>query len=363
MPTNISQSGGTFMAMSITGPPLLIFSLDILWLLTPVLASISRLSWLISTWCLLLARLFYLASYNCNVGMLNVLLNLLDKIRSNICYAFSADWSICARSMPLAQLSTGAPSLIDQPHLIEARVLDKWPWTGCIMLTFQLQWCASANSIQEALCSSYNPNKFIGFLLFDKLWFITLVLWKIVCRQFGESWDVSTKLVPLFTQTTLNGCFKDIVFPTLFGLNNNIFSPAEEAALLPWEEREPNLFWRGSSTGKLFQIQASKRQKYRVCIDIGDVKDLNPHWKLHFEPGFHWSILSRYLIILTSCLELTEVHLLLPWDEGYQVTDIWGCTWNPSQWFDCKIPCIGKEADGCFSAIVETAHHGLHLWE
>lgn len=56
------------------------------------------------------------------------------------------------------------------------------------------------------------------------------------------------KLVALFSQTKVNECHRDIMFPTLYNLASQM-SPEDENQLKPWKQREERLFFRGTSTG------------------------------------------------------------------------------------------------------------------
>jgi hypothetical protein len=52
------------------------------------------------------------------------------------------------------------------------------------------------------------------------------------------------ELVPILSQTSLSGCFADIIFPSIYYSGNSYAMEGRK-----WEDKEPVLFWRGSTTG------------------------------------------------------------------------------------------------------------------
>ena len=69
------------------------------------------------------------------------------------------------------------------------------------------------------------------------------------CRKSGPAFGPHKDLLPLFSMTNINDCFRDIMYPNLFNVDS-LLTPEQEAELIPWEERKQILFWRGTTTGK-----------------------------------------------------------------------------------------------------------------
>ncbi len=64
------------------------------------------------------------------------------------------------------------------------------------------------------------------------------------------------ELLPLFSQSKINECHSDITFPTYYGIDS-LLSEEQQKQLIPWEERQNTLFFRGSTTGKASQVMLS----------------------------------------------------------------------------------------------------------
>lgn len=82
---------------------------------------------------------------------------------------------------------------------------------------------------------------------------VALLTPSILCRDTwhthgffiaGSLHTVEHELLPLFSPCTLDGCFQDIVAPPA---DNLALGPQHVA--LPWEQRRPVLYFRGSNTG------------------------------------------------------------------------------------------------------------------
>ena len=69
------------------------------------------------------------------------------------------------------------------------------------------------------------------------------------CRPTGREYHPTKDLLPLFSQSKINECHADITFPTYYGWDS-LLSQEQQKQLLPWDEREDTLFFRGSTTGK-----------------------------------------------------------------------------------------------------------------
>lgn len=70
-------------------------------------------------------------------------------------------------------------------------------------------------------------------------------------RPQGPSYFPTRELLPLFSQSKINECHADITFPTYYGIDS-LLSEEQQKQLIPWEERQNTLFFRGSTTGKAF---------------------------------------------------------------------------------------------------------------
>ncbi|KAL2918805.1 hypothetical protein HK105_201639 [Polyrhizophydium stewartii] len=62
-----------------------------------------------------------------------------------------------------------------------------------------------------------------------------------------DTWSYTTDLVPVLSHTRITPCFSDIHVPSSY-YYPRAAAPAEDA-LVPWDKRKPQVFWRGSSTG------------------------------------------------------------------------------------------------------------------
>jgi hypothetical protein len=89
------------------------------------------------------------------------------------------------------------------------------------------------------------------------------------------------RLLPVFSQSKIDGCFADITVPSWM---NAGVQPASQDDLPPWEDRMPSLFFRGTSTGGRVEPdtphQLMHRQRLmqyarnRTDMDIGFVEYL-----------------------------------------------------------------------------------------
>jgi len=64
----------------------------------------------------------------------------------------------------------------------------------------------------------------------------------------GHQLNYSSKLLPIFSQTKVEGCHMDIQYPTLYNWNG-LLSMEDRQKLLPWKERKETLIFRGATTG------------------------------------------------------------------------------------------------------------------
>eukprot|EP00271_Cylindrocystis_brebissonii_P011148 TRINITY_DN2795_c0_g1_i1.p1 TRINITY_DN2795_c0_g1~~TRINITY_DN2795_c0_g1_i1.p1 ORF type:complete len:629 (+),score=40.50 TRINITY_DN2795_c0_g1_i1:814-2700(+) len=77
------------------------------------------------------------------------------------------------------------------------------------------------------------------------------------------SFSASYELIPIFSGASIRNCFADIILPTYY-----FFSGDERYDLItkPWNEKEDNLYWRGSSTGCLYNGEVKWQHCHRIRL-------------------------------------------------------------------------------------------------
>ncbi|KAK7048283.1 CAP10 domain-containing protein [Favolaschia claudopus] len=65
----------------------------------------------------------------------------------------------------------------------------------------------------------------------------------------SSSSDFTTDLWPLLSSTKISPCFSDILFPSQYFYRKSRWSPKLPPNNITWDERKPQLYWRGASNG------------------------------------------------------------------------------------------------------------------
>ncbi|KAJ3226002.1 capsule-associated protein CAP1 [Chytriomyces hyalinus] len=79
-----------------------------------------------------------------------------------------------------------------------------------------------------------------------------------------STFTVENSRAPIFSQAKLDGCFSDILLPFDYHIDIASAGPVHDS--VEWDDKEPVLFWRGTTTGGDFKQGAPWKQYGRVRI-------------------------------------------------------------------------------------------------
>ncbi|KAJ3273354.1 capsule-associated protein CAP1 [Terramyces sp. JEL0728] len=99
---------------------------------------------------------------------------------------------------------------------------------------------------------------------------------------FISPWNIlfTAEKVPVFSMTSIEGCFSDIVIPVWWHFNSDEELP-KGALDKPWSEKKDSLSWRGSLTGQYITKESDWKNTHRIRL----LKEYGYKGTKHFEPA------------------------------------------------------------------------------